>query len=185
MNLVGVVMAGGKSSRMGRDKASLTLKNGETALKTCFDKLADVTRVCVVASSRVYGGFPCVADARENSGPLGGVVAGLRYAHKMDAPGALVLACDLPRAPAKDLVALAALKPTPLAAAYANASTGKLELLAAFYSTRVLPALEDRLARGLCSLRLIARDLRFVSIPWRGDETAFYNLNYPEDLLFL
>ncbi len=95
----GVVLAGGGSRRLGRDKALLDLGDGRPLLRRVVETLADLCdEVLVVAGrpERYQGlGLPArlVADDRPGQGPLAGLETALRRArHEY----ALVVACDLP-----------------------------------------------------------------------------------------
>ena len=94
----GVVLAGGRSTRMGRDKATLTLPEGGTLLAHAVRKLqaAGVHEVIVsVRAGQTCGlaGTREVADLAADSGPLAGVAASLEAA---GASRVVVLAVDLP-----------------------------------------------------------------------------------------
>ena len=93
--VAGVILAGGRSRRMGTDKAGITV-NGESAVRRLF-RLLRLHLETVVVSVRAeqmpgpaFAGLPCVADS--GAGPLGGIVAAhLRYPDS----ALLVVAVDL------------------------------------------------------------------------------------------
>jgi molybdopterin-guanine dinucleotide biosynthesis protein A len=91
---VGVVLAGGASRRMGRDKAALAV-DGETLAARAARRLLGVCpRVAIADGGRgLVPGLPCLPDA-PGAGPAAGILGAAR-----DLPGhpLLVLACDLPR----------------------------------------------------------------------------------------
>lgn len=95
--LSGLILAGGRSSRMGRDKATLTLPDGRTLLQRQADILraTGVTTlfVSVRPGSEIHlPGATLVPDRTPDAGPLAGIAAGLRAAP----PGlVLVLAVDM------------------------------------------------------------------------------------------
>jgi molybdenum cofactor guanylyltransferase len=92
--LAAFVLAGGKSSRMGRDKAFLSF-GGETLLSRAL-KLASAVaeRVSVVGDVTKFAGFgPVVTDIYADRGPLGGIHAALSAT---SAEQNLILAVDLP-----------------------------------------------------------------------------------------
>jgi molybdopterin-guanine dinucleotide biosynthesis protein A len=91
---LGVVLAGGASRRMGRDKAALAV-DGETLAARAARRLLGVcARVVIADGGRgLVPGLPCLPDA-PGAGPAAGILgAALAW------PGhpLLVLACDLPR----------------------------------------------------------------------------------------
>jgi molybdopterin-guanine dinucleotide biosynthesis protein A len=110
---VGFVVAGGLSTRMGRDKALLPW-DGSTLLDHAIARLAavcaDVRILCGPAPRYEDRGRPVVVDAVPDHGPLGGLAAGLASAG--DAPG-LFLGVDLPHVTVPLLSALASLGEWP------------------------------------------------------------------------
>ena len=92
-NIAGFVLAGGESSRMGRDKSQLTL-NGETFVDRVAAQLAAVTKsvtlVGMKSGSRTHAQ---VTDIYPNWGALGGVHAALASS---EAEWCLIVACDFP-----------------------------------------------------------------------------------------
>ncbi|MCB1023640.1 MAG: molybdenum cofactor guanylyltransferase, partial [Acidobacteria bacterium] len=100
-NFSGYVLAGGRSSRMGRDKAFLEI-NGKTFLQNAIEILSPVfaSRVKVVLNrqqthfiEKLPAGIAHIFDIYENRGPLGGI-----HASFMDCKTkfAVILAVDLP-----------------------------------------------------------------------------------------
>jgi len=95
-----IVLAGGRSTRMGRDKASLVL-GGRALLQRAVDACGEAASAVVVVTapgrelSGVTSALPLtfVTDAEEGAGPLAGIVAGLSA---IQTPVALVVACDMP-----------------------------------------------------------------------------------------
>jgi molybdopterin-guanine dinucleotide biosynthesis protein A len=104
MTITGIVLAGGRSTRMGQDKASLPI-GGETMVErvvrvagSVADELIVVTRLTQAGSDpmRAVGRDPRVRfvhDPVEELGPLAGIAAGLAATHS---DVNLVIACDMP-----------------------------------------------------------------------------------------
>ncbi|MBL7065477.1 MAG: molybdenum cofactor guanylyltransferase [Anaerolineae bacterium] len=95
-DLTGIVLAGGGSRRIGRDKAFLEL-SGQPLIKIVIERMAQVcAEVLVVAGDvRPYAslGVPVVEDRFRGVGVLGGLHAGLEAAaHELT----LVVGCDMP-----------------------------------------------------------------------------------------
>lgn len=94
-----IVLAGGRSKRLGQDKALLRLtEDGPTLIERVVSVVrAFVSEVIVVSGNAERLpetlGARLVPDFQPNAGALGGICAGLRAAH---APEALLLSCDLP-----------------------------------------------------------------------------------------
>ena len=87
---VGVVLAGGRSRRMGHDKALLEY-GGASLLQHQFDCLAQACARVVVSGD--YPGFDCVPDTHPDGGPLAGMHAA---AKRFPASALLFLAIDTP-----------------------------------------------------------------------------------------
>lgn len=95
--MIGAVLAGGGSRRMGQDKARLELE-GRSLVERAADCLRQHLREVVIVSARI-GDHPHpevqeIADRYRDRGPLGGIHAALEHAHGR---AVFVLACDLPR----------------------------------------------------------------------------------------
>ena len=182
---VGVVLAGGASRRMGRDKAVLTLApGGETLAAGAARRLAAVCAEVVVAD-RGRGTVPGLLSLAD--GPGHGPAAGLLGAARVR-PGRplLVLACDLPAVP----IALLAHLRDAAADWVVPRWPGGLEPLCALWGPRALAALAERVARGLYALHPLAGDDRLAVRFLDGEalaafgrpEEIFWNVNAPEDL---
>jgi molybdenum cofactor guanylyltransferase len=110
MTIAGLVLAGGQSRRMGREKAFLPL-GGRPMLAYAIERLApQVEGLAINANgdpARFAGfGLPVIADDQPDTGPLGGVLAGLLWAASLSSrPDHLVtVPVDSPFLP-EDLVA--------------------------------------------------------------------------------
>ena len=181
---VGVVLAGGESRRMGRDKALLTV-NGETLPAHAARRLGEVCAEVAVAD-RGRGSLPHLPSLPDGpgQGPAAGILgAALAY------PGRslLVLACDLPLVPAE---LLAELPRVPGIGWAVPRWRGGVEPLCALYGPAALAALASRAGRGLLGPHGLAEEPG-LAIRWlEGEELArfgdpaevFLNLNTPADL---
>lgn len=193
--IVGVVLAGGLSTRLGQDKTRLRL-HGESApgmLARTAELLHAVTgevwiscrgnRPCPVSESGVDGPYYRLNDEVEGMGPFGGVITALRVAQGP----VLVLSCDLPfmeRAVLERLLARrAARQPGTLMTTFRQVETGFIESLVAIYEFEALPLFRQALEDGERKLsRVVPPDLR-EHIPYSVREALpFFNINYPADL---
>ena len=95
----GVVLTGGRSTRMGQDKAFLRLADrSEPLVMTSARALRDAGAAGVVcvggARAKLTAlGLDVVPDDHPDEGPLGGLLTGLRVARL---PIVVVLTCDMP-----------------------------------------------------------------------------------------
>jgi len=93
--ITGIILAGGKSSRMGQDKGFLKLK-GETFMSYIIEALKPIVGdIIIVSNNSDYDVFKLkrVADVMEDSGPLAGLYAGLLHS---ETENNIVLSCDVP-----------------------------------------------------------------------------------------
>jgi molybdopterin-guanine dinucleotide biosynthesis protein A len=144
-SLTGVVLCGGLSTRMGREKADLPF-GAETMLERVARVLGMVAREVLVvarADQQVPGHLRVVRDPVDGSGPLAGIAAGLAAC---TTDRALVVACDLPLVKPAVLRAVAGkLQGFDLCVPEVE---GRLVATCAAYHTRVRPLVETHLARG-------------------------------------
>lgn len=94
-HITGIILAGGKSSRMGTDKGLLSLKNKPFILHIIEALQPLVNDIIIVSNNTDYDVFNLkrVNDLIENTGPLAGVYTGLHYSNTENN---LVLSCDVP-----------------------------------------------------------------------------------------
>jgi molybdenum cofactor guanylyltransferase len=144
--MTGLLLAGGHSRRMGRDKARIEVGGAPLAERV----LAVLDAVCaevLVASGDgrrlAELGREQVPDAFPDAGPLAGILAGLEAAPH---PLVAVVAVDLPAANAEVLVRLAAAWAGE--AAVVPEVDGRLQPLHAVWARDCAPALRARLAAG-------------------------------------
>jgi molybdopterin-guanine dinucleotide biosynthesis protein A len=96
MQVTGVILAGGKSRRMGRDKAFLPYGKGlliERVIEVVQQVTADVILITNTPEQYQRFGLPMFSDVIPEAGSLGGVYSGLVFAKT---PYSLCLACDMP-----------------------------------------------------------------------------------------
>jgi molybdenum cofactor guanylyltransferase len=184
--LHGLVLAGGRSSRMGTDKAALVHPDGRPLARRTRDLLADAGCENVVLSLRhgqeIPAGFsdlPDVRVVRDPEGPAGGPLEGIVAAMSLR-PDAhwLVLACDLPRLDTITLRHLISSKlPEELFLSYRSEFDGLPEPLCAIYSPAALPLLREMEFR--CPRKLLIRHECRLLEP--VSPRALDNANTPDD----
>ncbi len=190
LSLLGVVLAGGKSSRMGQDKALLKPwgKSGPAMLTHAMELLTALTGRCVVScgADQFYPPYTCIKDPEGIKCPAQGILACLKEAEKSGLDGALVTGCDQP-ALTKDLLALllAAHSTAPagtMATLFKNAITGRFEMLVAIYTVAFIGPLAKGLGSGQRSLFQMLPKQKIVCIPYGPElQTFFMNCNTPDD----
>ncbi len=180
------IQAGGRSSRMGRDKALLSL-GGVPLIERVLEKVADLGDELQITSNDPdryrYLGVPLIPDPEPGAGALLGLLTALRAATH---DRVLVVGCDMPflsRPLLERLVELA-----PKAEAVLPLDGGRYEPLLAVYSRACIPAIEASLAAGdhrmisflpEITLHTVEHDTLDRLDPER---LSFFNVNTPDDL---
>jgi len=181
--LYGLLLAGGRSTRMGEDKATLRY-GGRTQLERAMALLAPLVTRAYVSVRRdqrqdpVRARYAQIEDTLEEIGPIAGILAA--QARHPDAAW-LVLACDLPFLDAGTLAHLIAARDTQgLATAYRSSHDGLPEPLCAIYEPRSHALLERHVAQGRHCPRRFLRSIeaRLVDEP---DPHALDNINTPAE----
>jgi Molybdopterin-guanine dinucleotide biosynthesis protein A len=95
MRLLGAVLAGGRSSRFGSDKA-LALWNGRSLLDHAVAALGRHVDAVVVCGRQVEGLTGLADRPSPDMGPLGGLNAALHHAGQAGFDGVLTTGCDMP-----------------------------------------------------------------------------------------
>ena len=180
--LNGLVLTGGRSRRMQRDKASLAYA-GRTQLERTVQLLAPRVQQVFVSirpeqrADPARAAYPCIEDLRPDLGPIGGIQAALHA----DANRAwLVLACDLPFLTASALDHLIASRGADhLATAYRSSHDGLPEPLCAIFEPASRAAVDAWIAQGqLCPRALLGGvDARLLE---PLEPRALDNINTPE-----
>jgi molybdopterin-guanine dinucleotide biosynthesis protein A len=179
-----LLLAGGASRRMGRDKALLPLPDGRLLWQRQLGVLQELTPTELYISGPAKDGYPAAVrrleDARPGLGPLSGIAAGLRV---LQAPLLVVLAVDLPMMTAAFLQRLLEACGPQHGRVPRHAQTGYYEPLAAIYPRECGRLAEERLRGndqsmqtfiGAAGTLIQALDLK------QEDEPLFVNWNEPD-----
>jgi molybdopterin-guanine dinucleotide biosynthesis protein A len=183
----GVVLAGGKSRRMGGSPKALLPFGDRPLIQHIVERVAGVLPDCLLVtnSPEVYAFLarPMVADVFPDAGSLGGIYSGLAAA-----PGAaaLCVACDMPFL-SPGLLAYLAERAAEADVVIPEAA-GELQPLHAVYGKACLPAMERRLRAGRLKVTGFFEDVRVLRIGEAeiarvaDPAVAFMNLNTPDDV---
>lgn len=159
-----LLLAGGKSRRMGRDKRSLPFA-GSRFVEIVAHELADRSeRLFSVADPQELPppGFTVVPDLTPGCGPLGGIVAGLEACRS---PYLLAVACDMPLFRAGLARYLEAFLCGCYDAFLAVDRAGRIHPLCGIYGKTALPVLKEQLNRGQYRLMSATEGLRVKYVP--------------------
>lgn len=182
---LGMILAGGRGTRMGGvSKAELTL-GGQSLLARCIGRLdPQVGALAVNANHPLPTTLPVLPDTRAGHlGPLAGVLAGLLWARNHSASHLVTVACDTPFFPC-DLVPhlLMAAEGHPSGLAIAATSDGPHGTFG-LWSVALIDALTAFLDRGGRKVTAFtgAQQAATATFP-DTDPPAFFNINTPGDL---
>lgn len=190
LSAVGFVVAGGRSTRMGRDKALLPWEGG-TLLDHALDRLRrvtdDVRILCGPVARYDDRGVPLVLDRWADAGPLAALEAALAAAAPRPA---LLLGVDLPFAPAALLHVLLAQLAEREVDAVVPVEDDRPQPLCAVYGPGCMAPVRARLAAGERRMTCFWPDVAvyapnvvsLVSLADPRGPRLFRNLNTPEDL---
>ena len=183
--VAGAVLAGGHSTRMGRNKALVTV--GRTPMIQAVSRtLSSVfTRVVVVSDEdRPYRflGLRGIPDVHRGIGPMGGIHSALAT---LDAPAVFVLGCDTPFV-SEELVRYVLRYPsrTPVKVAMQEK---EIHPLCGVYGRACLPQLDACIARGTRTLLSFLETVDATAVPVTGELSFFHpdllrNINDPAAL---
>lgn len=183
-DITGVILAGGKSSRMGSAKEFLSV-NGRPMLDNVLDVLNPLfCEIFVVTNDKKR--FPnlkraeVVEDLVRGRGPLGGIYTGLRV---ISSEKAFFVACDMPflhNALIRKLLDYARQSDYDcVIPRYAD----RIQPLHAVYSRRITQIIEDSLkGEDLSIMQLIQRcKCKYIDAD-KEEASSFFNINTPQDL---
>ena len=192
MKIVGLLLAGGLSRRMGGGDKALRLLAGQTLLDRVIDRVRPQVAALVLnangdPSRFARFGLPVVADSVVDfAGPLAGILAGLDWtaSNRPDCPFVVSLATDAPFLPADLVARLVEGMDAQGAALACAASGGQPHPVIGLWPVRL---------RGELRQALIAEEIRKVDVWTARYRLAtvdfpittidpFFNANRPEDL---
>lgn len=186
-NITGIILAGGKNSRMGTNKAFLTVDGIRLIDKTLNIYRRLFAEILIVTNDPLsyieYEDAAVVTDIYKGKGPLGGIYTGLFYSKNNYA---FACPCDMPFLN-KDFIA------------FLTGQSGKHDIIVpeppegyqplhAIYSRNCLPNIKRLLLMDKLKITGFYRDMRVLTIredqikPFNPEGRLFQNLNTPEDV---
>ena len=175
----GFVLAGGKSVRIGRDKALLVLA-GETLVERGLRQLAEVCETVAIAGGagelRQFGRL--IEDRTPGCGPLGGIVAALE---DTETEWNVFVPVDVPFLPAAAWRALLEAAEGSRAAAVLARNGGEVQPLCGVYHSRGLGSLRESLAAGRWKVTAAVEEAGGAEYVDFEDAGWFRNVNTVEE----
>jgi molybdopterin-guanine dinucleotide biosynthesis protein A len=180
-NITGIVLAGGKSSRMGSDKGLLKIDD-TTFIERVIEAMKPlVNQIIIVSNNPEYDqfGYTRIDDDIKDSGPLAGLYSGLKHSNS---EFNLVVSCDIPLIKKEILKML-------VEADYKNyevtqiESNGKTMPLIAIYQKKCIHKCLEFLQQGERRLRIAVNQMKTNTILIDTEFDVFVqNINTKEDL---
>lgn len=181
--ITGIILAGGKSSRMKTEKGLVSLQ-GKPLVEHVIGQLEKITgSILLISADPAYQsfGYPCFGDVYKDKGPLAGIFTGLT--HSPDRKN-IVLGCDMPFLTEKILTEL--VTESGEEDVLITEHNGMAEPLFAVYDRSCIPHFRALLEAGRLKITdalagLKVRVINFDGRDWfAGNE--FTNINTAEEL---
>ncbi len=183
MKVTGIILAGGKSSRMGTEKGLIEI-HGKPMIRIIIDLLKPLCdTIFISTSNQSYSsfGYPLITDLHKNIGPISGLYSALSASPNHIN---LFLPCDVPYMKQEILELIlntANENPDKCIIPY----TDYPEPLIAAYPKSILPVLSQLIMDGETRIKEIFNHFPtlFISMKEVGiNYNAFKNINTPDDL---
>lgn len=189
--IAGYVLAGGGSTRFGRDKALVEIDGKPMLTRMCELLRGVASEVKVVAAPGKYAslGIQSVADRWPGEGPLGGIITALQQTELNDAQREwnVMVSCDMPFLTAEWIVFLAQRAAESDAKVVLPQSHHGPEPLCACYKTEAREALQSIFEGGVRKVTQALQQLKMEVLDeaeWKRFDSAgrlFWNMNTPAD----
>ncbi|HUN55086.1 MAG TPA: molybdenum cofactor guanylyltransferase [Smithella sp.] len=186
-NVTGIILAGGKNSRMGVNKAFLEIDGVRLIEKTLNIYRQIFNEIIIVTNDPLayieFADASVVTDIYKGKGPLGGIYTGLFYAKN---PYAFISACDMPFLN-KDFILYMIDQKGRYDIVVPEHPEG-FQTLHALYSGRCLLYIKRMIEAENLKISDLYKEVRTLGIteekikPFEKDKHLFLNLNTPEDL---
>lgn len=194
MKVSGLILAGGRASRMGGGDKCLIAIGGRSILAHLIERLAPQVETLAIGANGDPArfeafGLPVLPDAgsggtmpAENEGPLAGIVAGLAWAEACGHNALLAVSGDtpfIPRTLGRSLAA--AMSAAPACCAVARFG-GEPYPLASLWATSLRSDVETRFRAGDRAVRIVQRSLGAAHADFDGGYDPFLGANTPADI---
>lgn len=184
MKYTAIILAGGKSSRMGSDKG-LVLLNGKPMISYIIEILKKMQiPIIIISNNENYKqfGLPVFADIIKEKGPLGGIYTGLKNSKT---ESNIIVSCDVPFL-SNRIIELLINKDNgyPISIVQSN---GKIHPLIGLYSKKIVKKLFDTILMEKLKVRSFIEEFPLNTIELDKQEILEYeneirNINTQEEL---
>ncbi|WP_428910155.1 molybdenum cofactor guanylyltransferase [Niallia sp. Krafla_26] len=187
MKTTGIILAGGKSSRMGTNKALLTIE-GKTVIERIVGQVEQIVDQCIIVTNHFqdykFLQLPMVEDKWKDMGPLAGIEAGLTSSQTENN---LIVACDMP------FISIDTGKYLLTLLEYYQAVVpevnGQLHPLFAAYRKSIVPAVTTSLTENNLRIRQLLHTIHVKIVKNQDldsqgistDDQYYFNMNHPTE----
>lgn len=177
MDIGGIVIAGGKSTRMGEDKALMEYE-GKRLIDNAISIIEPLCSAIIVSSNKIIDGIEYlqVKDTFSDIGPIGGLHATLS---KSIADNNIIIPCDVPDI-TSDFYLKMLSEIHDADAVIPRHANNEIEPLIGVYSKRCLLEIENQIAKGDFKMVNLLHRLSVYYFDVKG-EANFRNINSPSD----
>ena len=184
IHATGIILAGGKSSRMGEDKG-LVLLNGKPMVQYIIEALKEVVSdIIIISNNESYTkfGIPVYADIIKDKGPVGGIYTGL---YNSTTELNFCISCDVPMISSDFILWL--LKRSGKSYITIPMYKDKVHQMIGVYSKQVLSNFKESTEKGHLKLSQVNSDMACEIIDIEKeyanfDELIFSNINTKNEL---
>ena len=186
-DITGVILAGGKSSRFGSNKA-LAMVDGKPLIQHVADLMSSLFPECILITNTPaeyeFLSLPMTHDRYQDSGPLAGIHAALL---KISTPRAFVVACDMPNLSPELIQYICNINEQEYEVIIPSPEKGQ-EPLFGIYHKKSLEVIESYLQQKDFKIISVLEDLQVRQVSEQeilsitGDLGCFKNINRPTDL---
>ncbi|MDG1707823.1 MAG: molybdenum cofactor guanylyltransferase MobA [Emcibacteraceae bacterium] len=179
--LLGVILAGGMSRRMGGNDKFLETLDEDTIFNHIISRFSSQVEKLVINhnKSKQWEDIEVVSDIILGAGPLGGIHAVLNYAKEKGFDRIVTVPCDTPFIP-MDYVSRLFECDKPLVIA---SSRNRIHPVLALWHISLLDKVANALEKGDLKLMNLIKGLDHEVVNWEDAPDPFFNINTPEDLL--
>jgi molybdopterin-guanine dinucleotide biosynthesis protein A len=189
MAVTGIILCGGKSTRLGRNKAMEKI-GGVPLIERVMNRLTPITSKIILVTNKGNDNFSTVKnveivnDIHPDKGPLSGIYTGLYYSGNV---ANIVVACDMPFLNTQLLEHMTKLLPS-FDAIVPRWPNGQIEPLHAVYSISCLPKIRVNLEEEQVSVNKFLKKMHVLHLNKRGfsafdpEFLTFLNINTQADV---
>lgn len=177
-NYTGIILAGGKSSRMGTEKGLVEI-NHKKMIEYSIDQLKKVTEnIIIISNTNKYNylKYPVYEDLIKDIGPIGGIYTGLCVSKT---EYNIIVACDIPFI--KSDIILSLIKNIKDYEIILPVEDDKKHPLCAIYSKKIKDRIKKLIDRNELKLQRILSYFNTKEILFAG-RTCFININTQEEV---